>query len=364
MKKLQLIFVSLFLAISVSSSAQVGIGTNTPNVSAALDITSTTSGFLPPRMTEAERILIDAPVAGLIIWCSNCGTKGELQVYNGTEWTHISGVPAETVMTVSDAPTIGVATAQNEEATIIFTAPTDNGGSTITTYTATSSPEGFTGTVSGSGSGSITVTGLTNDIEYTFTITATNGIGTSAASAASNSVTPSPVVGDYYQGGVVFYILESEDDGYIAGETHGLICAVEDQSLGIPWVYNAMYLYIAPTGNAIGSGSANTTAIINAYSSSGVFAQGYAAGLARLYRGGDFVDWFLPSLSELKEMYMKKETINTTSLENGGSSFSTSWYWSSSQESSKYAQRVDLGNGDSYTRIKTSSLFVRAVRAF
>ena len=55
MSKLQLIFVSLLFAISFSSFSQVGIGTNTPNASAALDITSTTSGFLPPRMTEAVR---------------------------------------------------------------------------------------------------------------------------------------------------------------------------------------------------------------------------------------------------------------------------------------------------------------------
>ena len=68
--------------VTASTFSQVGIGTENPDASAALDITSTTSGFLPPRMTEAERILIDAPVAGLIIWCSNCGTKGELQVYN------------------------------------------------------------------------------------------------------------------------------------------------------------------------------------------------------------------------------------------------------------------------------------------
>jgi uncharacterized protein (TIGR02145 family) len=189
MSKLQLIFVSLFLAISFSSFSQVGIGTDSPNASAALDITSTTSGFLPPRMSEAERILIDAPVAGLIIWCSNCGTKGELQVYNGTEWTHISGVPVETAITVPGAPTIGIATAQNEEATITFTAPTDNGGSTITTYTAISSPDGITGTISQAGSGEITVIGLTNGTEYTFTVTATNAIGTSAASAASNSIT-------------------------------------------------------------------------------------------------------------------------------------------------------------------------------
>ena len=55
MSKLQLIFVSLFLAISFSSFSQVGIGTDSPDASAALDITSTTSGFLPPRMTEAVR---------------------------------------------------------------------------------------------------------------------------------------------------------------------------------------------------------------------------------------------------------------------------------------------------------------------
>ena len=62
--------------------AQVGIGTTSPSVAAALDVTSTTKGFLPPRMTAAQRVNIPAPTpAGLIIWCSDCGTSGELQVF-------------------------------------------------------------------------------------------------------------------------------------------------------------------------------------------------------------------------------------------------------------------------------------------
>ncbi len=90
--------------------------------------------------------------------------------------------------TAPDAPTIGTATAGNTQATVTFSAPADNGGSAITSYTVTSSPGGFTGT---GVSSPITVTGLTNGTEYTFTVTATNAIGTSSASSASNAITPS-----------------------------------------------------------------------------------------------------------------------------------------------------------------------------
>jgi len=88
------------------------------------------------------------------------------------------------------SPTITGVVSGNAQVAVSFTAPSSNGGSAITSYTATSSPGGLTGTVSQSGSGSITVTGLTNGTGYTFTVTATNAIGTSVASAASASVTP------------------------------------------------------------------------------------------------------------------------------------------------------------------------------
>jgi hypothetical protein len=42
-------------------------------------------------MTAAQRDAISSKVAGLVVWCSNCGSNGELQVYNGTTWTNMIG---------------------------------------------------------------------------------------------------------------------------------------------------------------------------------------------------------------------------------------------------------------------------------
>lgn len=88
--KIANLFVSCCLIlIAFPLNAQVGIGTTSPASSATLDLTSTSGGLLPPRMTIAQRNAIVSPVAGLIIWCSNCTVSGQLQVYNGTNWTNI-----------------------------------------------------------------------------------------------------------------------------------------------------------------------------------------------------------------------------------------------------------------------------------
>lgn len=98
------------------------------------------------------------------------------------------------ITTKPSVPTIGTATATgNSSATVTFTAPVNNGGSTITTYTATSSPGSITATVSQAGSGTITFTTLSPGTSYTFTVTATNANGVSAASGSSNSITTTSV---------------------------------------------------------------------------------------------------------------------------------------------------------------------------
>jgi len=91
-------------------------------------------------------------------------------------------------ITAPGAPTIGTATATGKRsATISFTAPASNGGSVITSYTATSTPGGITKTLTQAGGGTFTFDTLQPGTSYTFAVTATNNIGTSVA-ATSNSI--------------------------------------------------------------------------------------------------------------------------------------------------------------------------------
>ena len=76
------------------TAAGLGLGIATPVASAKLDVTSTTQGFLPPRMTGAQRDAIPSPASGLMIYCTNCGNNGEWEGFNGTAWTNIIGSAA------------------------------------------------------------------------------------------------------------------------------------------------------------------------------------------------------------------------------------------------------------------------------
>jgi hypothetical protein len=77
-----------------NNGASIGIGTTLPNAAAKVEIQSTTQGFLPPRMTYAQRQAISNPVTGLVVFCTNCGDRnvgGELEVYSGGMWRNMVG---------------------------------------------------------------------------------------------------------------------------------------------------------------------------------------------------------------------------------------------------------------------------------
>ena len=67
----------------------VGIGTTTPNVSAKLDVSSTTQGFAPPEMTATQASAISTTSRKLIIYVTDTNgtfTSAGLWMWNGTTW--------------------------------------------------------------------------------------------------------------------------------------------------------------------------------------------------------------------------------------------------------------------------------------
>jgi hypothetical protein len=83
--------VGTLTSVTISGKAIVG-ASSAVSTSAVLEASSTTQGFLPPRMTEAQRNLINSPATGLMVYCSNCGSAGgEPEYYNGTSWVNMIG---------------------------------------------------------------------------------------------------------------------------------------------------------------------------------------------------------------------------------------------------------------------------------
>lgn len=86
MKRFQLFFCfSLFALCHVN--AQVGIGTTSPDASSALEIASTNSGILVPRMTVVQRLAIVSPAEGLLVYQTN-DVEG-FYYYEGNKWLNL-----------------------------------------------------------------------------------------------------------------------------------------------------------------------------------------------------------------------------------------------------------------------------------
>ena len=96
MKKL-IFLLPIFVLLQLCLYAQVGIGTATPAASAQLDVSSTTKGLLPPRMTTTQRDAIASPAAGLIIF--NTTTNG-VEIKTSLGWISLSASSADALPTI------------------------------------------------------------------------------------------------------------------------------------------------------------------------------------------------------------------------------------------------------------------------
>ncbi|MDA9970343.1 DUF1566 domain-containing protein [Flavobacteriaceae bacterium] len=303
MKKITTIALMLFTALGY---AQVGINTNTPDASSALEIESTTGGILIPRLTQTQRDAITAPATGLMIYQTNQSTG--FYFFDGTVWTKINGVAGPQ----GEAGSQGIQGAQGD----------------IGLTGATGSP-GAQGAQGEAGLQGIQ--------------------GVQGADATS----PTYSIGDIVNGGVVFWL---DSTGQ-----HGLVAAFSDVATSVEWgclstdlpnVSNVPYNGGVPTGSGaeIGDGFNNTNDILQDCPTAPAAFAARSVG----------AQWFLPSAKELNQMYVNKTTLEAVS----GFDDLNGYYWSSTEYGFDNAWRQDFSSGVQFDPSKSTTYYVRAVRAF
>ena len=159
-------------------------------------------------------------------------------------------------------------------------------------------------------------------------------------------------IGDPYQGGIIAYLLKSDDAGYEGSQQHGLIVALEDQGgMDVLWWNEVLGdLETKALGNLIGDGLSNTELIVS-IQGEGV----YAAKICMDYEVAEnevvYDDWFLPSKGELADIDELGEFKTT--------------YWSSTEaERNQGAWRQNLFNSAQNVSKKYEPYSVRPIRSF
>jgi len=166
-------------------------------------------------------------------------------------------------------------------------------------------------------------------------------------------------LGDYYQGGYIFYLDASGQHGLVAAPDNvgGEIEDIYGNS-GFPW--GCVGLEINSVGlnssGAIGTGLQNTLDIVNACTETPI-----AASVCLEYENDGYTDWYLPSFHEMNLMC---DVIGMNSIYLDFALFDDDGYWTSNQNYSDWAWYYNFDICSPYTNVRTNLKRARAIRSF
>lgn len=185
---------------------------------------------------------------------------------------------------------------------------------------------------------------------YEVSLTATNE-DKSDVFSFTFKVSHTTAIGDNFEGGKIFYIFNENDPGYVTGEVHGLIAAINDQPSEVWGPNNTL---VGNTHITLGSGLANTNTIIASIGNEG----NSSSVCGNLVLNG-FSDWYLPSLQELNKLFLNKDVV--------GNFLPNHLYQTSSEYNSGNAWKVNMTTGKQEivgAGSKTVPYQIRAIRTF
>ena len=200
---------------------------------------------------------------------------------------------------------------------------------------------------------------------FHITLNATNpqSLGTRSSLQADS---PIYNLGDYAEGGVIFYLTP---DGQ-----HGLVASIVDMTDGdgnyeLPWgplndTVGAKANFMTFGQKLVTAGEINTRILRKRYGTGSGYAAGACVNYSHQMNGKTYNDWYLPCLAELGLIREMKETIDSISVAHGGTPIQTTIYWSSSEASNSFASYQDFDGVSQAYATKADHHRVRAVRAF
>ena len=321
---------------------------------------------------------------------------GQMNYWNGTAWVmlepgeKLEGSNAPTLVMCNGIPIWGTCPVGNPiiestttEATSITSTSALIGWGFMISYMGgdpgspkefaiaygTSTSPTISGSTAGGGSGgggegsqrsySTRVNDLTPNTTYYVRAYVTNSVSTAYGPEISFTTLSSLVIGDPYQGGKIFYFLQSGDPGYDADVQHGLIVANSSLDYMRWQELSSTYVLSGATATAIGTGLANTNADIAAQGTAGsyIYPARKSADYSVIEGGVTYDDWYIPSKDELQkfhENFSGKKFLGY-GVEGGGA-------WSSTENDISTQWRLLDGVWSTYD--KHDYAYALAIRAF